>query len=311
MWCCRFHELNRTWAEERMQDHLATWITEADIREIAMRGFNSVRVPVGYWNLIADPYHKFVPVNHHDSLRYIDWLFDITAQLNLTVLLDLHGAPGSQNGMDHSGCNEMPNWLTKHNVDLTLQTVEAMAQRYGHRSNLLGFELVNEPSSLYSIGNHSALVTFFESAYRIIRTHNKECMVVINELYEASYRRWGNALQEPDFYNVIMDFHLYNWQGHYTAEAADRHVQDAKEFGGLIEMYTPLYPIMVGEWCMSTGTVVQVGQRFVTACVRSFEKSFGWYMWNWKIERGVHFDEWDVQYELSQKNGLTPFIEKL
>lgn len=40
-------------------------------------GFNSVRLPIGYWNLIQDPYRKYAPSNHRVSLRYIDWCFDM------------------------------------------------------------------------------------------------------------------------------------------------------------------------------------------------------------------------------------------
>lgn len=63
---------------------------------------------------------------------------------------------------------------------------------------------------------------------------------------------------------------------------------------------------MVGEWCMSTGTKLQVGQSFVTTAVNSFTDSFGWYMWNWKIEHQLGFYEWDVKYQL-ERDLLSPF----
>ncbi len=59
----------------------------------------------------------------------------------------------------------------------------------------------------------------------------------------------------------------------------------------------PRHPVIVGEWCMSTGTVMQVGQPFVNAAVRSFDRTSGWFLWNWKVERGIGFDSWDVQYQ--------------
>lgn len=41
-----------------------------------LMGFNSVRLPIGYWNLMTDPYRKYAPSNHRTSLKYIDWCFD-------------------------------------------------------------------------------------------------------------------------------------------------------------------------------------------------------------------------------------------
>lgn len=65
------------------------------------------------------------------------------------MLLDLHGAPGSQNGIDHSGCSMDPAWIQPDNVAMTLQAIEAMAKRYSGRKNLVGFELLNEPAEKY------------------------------------------------------------------------------------------------------------------------------------------------------------------
>ena len=71
------------------------------------------------------PSHQlYAPADHHDSLRYIDALFDWTARHNLTVMLDLHGGPGSQNGIDHSGCGWSmggPKWTQPTNIHLSLK----------------------------------------------------------------------------------------------------------------------------------------------------------------------------------------------
>ena len=81
-----------------MQHLLQTWIVEKDFKEIAEMGFNSVRLPVGYWNIIADPFNAFAPAKLETSLKYIDWAFEMADKYNLNILLDIHGAPGSQNG---------------------------------------------------------------------------------------------------------------------------------------------------------------------------------------------------------------------
>ena len=59
---------------------------------------------------------------------------------------------------------------------------------------------------------------------------------------------------------------------------------------------------MVGEWSMSTGAVVQVGQAFVDACVRSFQHGVGYYLWTWKVERGWGYDDWDLQFQSESRS---------
>lgn len=296
---------NRKLAEAQMQAHLSTWLTERDFREIAADGFNSVRLPVGYWNLIQDPYKLFVPADVTFSLRYIDWVFDMCAKYGLTVLLDLHGLPGSQNGIDHSGCSMEPAWLERSdNIALTLQTIKVMAQRYGARSNLMGIEIANEPALKYCEDHLPALVDLYQQAYRVIRKYNKTCKIVINELYESCYAAWKDQLREPEYYNVMIDLHLYNWQLPYTAQNAVTHVRNAVAWASTIDEINKHHPVLVGEWCFSTGTVVQAGQPFVEACVNSFDSGMGWYIWNWKIERNIHFDEWNVQLQYELPNGM-------
>ena len=77
--------------------------------------------------------------------------------------------------------------------------------------------------------------------------------------------------------------------------------------------YTDKFPILVGEWCMSTGTYTQAGQSFVDAAVASFSSTSGWFIWNWKVEPGIPFKEWDVQYQMKLwgegKGGLYPLNE--
>jgi hypothetical protein len=87
----RFVAYENKTAETVMLNHLQNWIQEKDLQEISSLGFTSVRVPVGYWNIVEDPYHLFVPMNLSVSDYYLDWLFQTTAKYNLSILLDLHG----------------------------------------------------------------------------------------------------------------------------------------------------------------------------------------------------------------------------
>lgn len=305
--------------EERMQSRLSTWITEEDFRLIKNMGFNSVRLPLGYWNLINDPYSMYAPADHSIAVKYIDFAFDMCDKYGLTLLLDLHGAPGSQNGQDHSGCGMEAAFLDarkmnvtvwdlpyhpqeRDNIELALQAVGEMAARYGHRSCLLGIEILNEPGYNFESEQSAQLLQYYKDAYLTIRQYSSSALVIVNELFSEFYSRSGEMLQEPNFYNVVLDMHLYNWQaGEKEQESNEAHIRDAAEWGGVIQKNAASHPVMVGEFCMSTGTIRQTGQPFVDAEIRAYESSHGWYLWNWKLDRGIGFDEWDVQYQYYEK----------
>ena len=95
-----------------------------------------------------------MPADHHDSLQYIDALFDWTARHNLTVMLDLHGGPGSQNGIDHSGCGWSmggPKWTQPTNIHLSLKVTPRLGP---YQSPYLGpyhLSLKVTPSPTYSL----------------------------------------------------------------------------------------------------------------------------------------------------------------
>ena len=229
----------------------------------------------------------------------------------LSVLLDLHGAPGSQNGQDHSGCNTFgTNWSQPAHIALSLATVDALMARYGHRSALLGIELLNEPSRSLETEQHATLRDFYGRAYKIVRSYSRSAWVVFNCLYEESYVQWERELREPEFVNVVLDLHLYNWQAPFTDMSVAGHVREARKWGGLIRRLGESHPVLVGEWSFSTGTH-QAGQLFADACVSSFSNGLGSYLWSWTVERlqarDVNkncIDEWDVKHQMETASGI-------
>jgi glucan 1,3-beta-glucosidase len=67
--------------------------------DIKSAGLNAVRIPVGYWAVDVRDYEPYVSGQYPYLIRAVQW----ARELGLQVLIDLHGAPGSQNGNDHSG----------------------------------------------------------------------------------------------------------------------------------------------------------------------------------------------------------------
>jgi glucan 1,3-beta-glucosidase len=55
---------------------------------------NHVRIPIGYWAYDIAPHEPFINGQHDYLLKAISW----AQTYNIKVIVDLHGAPGSQNG---------------------------------------------------------------------------------------------------------------------------------------------------------------------------------------------------------------------
>jgi glucan 1,3-beta-glucosidase len=79
--------LGKDAAKSKLSAHWNSWITQDDFNQIAKAGLNHVRIPVGYWSVLArngDPYVQ----GAYDVLgKALDW----ANAAGLKVMIDLHG----------------------------------------------------------------------------------------------------------------------------------------------------------------------------------------------------------------------------
>ena len=181
---CELVRYNRSLADERMRQHLESFVVEEDFAWLAERGFNAVRVPVGYWNAVgAAGGIPYVPASPSMSFTYLDRLFEWGRKHGLAVLLDLHGAPGSQNGADHSGCDsDGVGWHGDASVKLSLAAVETFSRRYAPHPSFLGIELMNEPGWAVE-WDHGQLLEYYTRAHALIQAASPSALVVFNVLF--------------------------------------------------------------------------------------------------------------------------------
>ena len=74
-----------------LRPHWDSWCTFADFQKIASAGFNSVRIPIGYW-----AYANFGEPYTGGAAPYIDAAIEWARALGLKIWIDLHGASRSQ-----------------------------------------------------------------------------------------------------------------------------------------------------------------------------------------------------------------------
>ncbi len=281
--------LGKAAATDRLKKHRETWITADDFKWIADRGFNAVRLPVGYGILEENP--PFIT-----GRETLDRAFSEAKANGLGILLDLHGVPGSQNGMDHSGRSGTLGWhISKENVAHSVRIIEGLAKYCSKFDNLIGLELLNEPRWDVPL---DIIKGYYVEAYAAARKHldKTKTAIVIHDAFRSS--DWQEFMKDSAYSNVRLDTHLYQC---YTDGDRKNDIHAHVEIAGLewkrqLDSMQKNLPAIVGEWSCSldpqsfkglTGFAKEAAIRaYADAQIISFETSSGWFYWTYKIASG-------------------------
>lgn len=217
-------QLSPAMYETRVRIHRSEYITERDFACIARLGLNSVRIPVPYFLFGDRP--LFV-----GCVEELDKAFGWAEKYGISILLDLHTVPMSQNGFDNGGLSGVCRWSQlPREVEFVLQVLEKLACRYGHHPALFGIEPLNEPVSeeLWALmdvprryppvdpemAKGSAPVTlpflqaFYTDAYHRIRPHlAPDKYVVFHDGFHLEV--WKDFFRDSGMKNVALDTHRY------------------------------------------------------------------------------------------------------
>ena len=316
-------ELGLDEATRRLHHHWQTFITRDDFAWLPRTGINAVRLPVGHWLFGPDyPWHRSYGAARHPfvvgGLAIVDQVFQWAAEFGLWVMLDLHAAPGCQNGFDNGGILGVCEWHTDETyISHTLDVLERLAERYGDHPALHGIEALNEPR--WDIPT-DLLKRFTRAAYERIRRHcpAERVSVVFHDGFR-NFREYAGFLQAPEFANVVLDIHRY--------QCFDRHDLDMDIFGHIRktvhEWHTEVdeivrdsgFQVYCGEW--SLGLNLQVVslwaegpfnhalenmdafqmaaalRGYAAAQLLTFEKCDGWFFWTFRTETTPEWSLYD------------------
>lgn len=282
--------------EARIKVHRSEYITERDFVTIKSWGLNAVRIPVPYFIFGDCP--PFIGCTEE-----LDKAFNWAEKHGLSVLIDLHTVPGSQNGFDNGGLSGVCKWAKQpESVEFTLGVLERLAKRYGRRPGLMGIEIVNEPNTESSwntfnieerykpvdaeMAEGSAPVsfeflrTFYMEAYkRLRRWLPVEKAVVFHDGFDLF--RWKDFMREDEFQNVVLDTHQYLMMAEsdgcaQTAEGYAAYIKEHYESG--VEEMQQYFPVICGEWCLfnslGCGCDTKGGQSVLNGVEGTQEETF-------------------------------------
>ncbi|KAL1289966.1 hypothetical protein HN51_058333 [Arachis hypogaea] len=286
-------------AKDVLKRHRNTFITIEDFKFLYKHGINTVRIPVGWWIAFdPDPPSPFIG----GSLDALDNAFLWAQEYDIKCIIDLHAAPGSQNGMEHSASRDgFTGWPdSPDNIQQSLNVIEFLVSRYARNPALLGIELLNEPSA--GTVPLDTLVSYYKQGYQIVRKHSSTAYVIMcqrigmadpMELYQANI---GS-------HNTVLDLHYYNLFDAYFVNMSVgdniQYIYNSRE-GQLKALNSSNSPLVfigewVNEWNVTSGSQKDY-QDFGRAQLEVYNAaSFGWCYWTIKNDR-QHWDfEWNVR----------------
>lgn len=221
--------LGKSLAKDRLEAHWSSFIVEDDLKAIAGLGLNFVRIPVGYWAFQLAPNDPYV----QGAEQYLDLALGWAHKYGLKAWIDLHGAPGSQNGFDNSGLRDSYEFQQDSNLQLTIDILNYIFNKYGgkdYEDVVIGIEILNEP--LGPVLDMNKLMEFYSTAYKNLRDTGSVQNVVLHDAFQ-DYTYFNDKFTlDQSYWNVVIDHHHY--QVFSTAElvkSIDEKVQVACQWG--------------------------------------------------------------------------------
>ncbi|CAG8688597.1 32339_t:CDS:2, partial [Racocetra persica] len=196
-------------AKRQLHKHWSTWVTEKDIVTLDSYGINHLRIPIGYWAFDKVPSEPFVKGAFEYLLKGVLW----AKKYNLKVVLDLHCAPGSQNGFDNSGKQGPVEWQTgaTDNIPRTIKAIKIMTERFSSprfKNTVTAINVLNEPAR--QVAYHFSLKFKYKiyDSYNVIRHINSDILIIYHTAF-LPLNTWQNFLSSSGFDQVVLDTHNY------------------------------------------------------------------------------------------------------
>ncbi len=184
---------------EYTTEHYATFITKADIDNIASMQFDHVRLPIDYEVIETEDGAEIV-----DNYHFIDDTIAWCRQAGLKLVLDVHKTWGySFDNVDKEGLNTL--FSSDEAKDRFLRLWDKLSARYAGYSDSVAMELLNEVVNPEYAESWNELI---KRAVAVIRKNAPDSTIIYGGV------EWNSAgtlklLDPPADNNTILTFHYY------------------------------------------------------------------------------------------------------
>ena len=260
--------------QELLEYYWSCFFTEEDFRIIKEElGMNVIRLPFYYRNILnADLTRQ----TEEEAFAYLDWFVSQAAKQGLYVILDLHGAPGSQNGYEHSGTlvKEAGLWENEAYVAATVDLWDFVSHHYTNTAPELGkwvatYDIMNEPTYTHGGTTTEECWDVFDRIYDTIRENNDAHVITMEGCWDFA------ALPDPADYgweNVQYEYHWYNWQNDLIPYDLFFAYYDTTNQGRDYDV-----PVLIGEF-----TAFEDREAWDQMLDLFDERMYNWTIWNYK-----------------------------
>ena len=250
------------------------FITEGDFERMAALGFNCARLVIYHRAITTEAGGQYTLLD--DRLRYIDKALEWGLAHGVYVVLDLHTAPGGQNGVatvsDVPSTDPVPRLFegptAEANQQATISIWRGLAERYRDNVVVAGYDLLNEPAVSAQLPPNTLpdLVARITSA---IRSVDSDHMIIVEG---DGLAQEFSMFSAPLDANMTYEFHAYALTGFEPWTNPDQK---------LLQPYTTLRaehdrPLWLGEFGENT-------QEWQVKMIGLMEANdIGWALFPWK-----------------------------
>jgi len=243
------------------------WTTQ-DFDNCAEMGMSVIRLPFTYMNLCDD--NGNLKSNAFDRL---DWFVQNCSQRGMYVILDMHGAFGSQNGMDHSGeINDGKQlYYNQSNKDKTLNLWKKIAEHFKGNPAVAAYDILNEPG-IKAAATYSLHWDFYNEIYNTIRSKDSNHIIIMESCWDA------DNLPRPSQYgwtNVAYEYHYYPWSAQNSSDAQKSYFSSKVSD---IANHNYGVPTFVGEF-----TCFEQEEGWKAAMSTFNGQGWHWTTWSYKV----------------------------
>ena len=243
------------------------WTTQ-DFDNCAAMGMSVIRLPFTYMNLCDDNGNL-----KSNAWRRLDWFVSNCSSRGMYVILDMHGAFGSQNGMDHSGeVNDGKQlYYNQGNKNKTLNLWAKIAEHFKGNPAVAAYDILNEPG-IKAAATYSLHWDFYNEIYKTIRSKDSNHIIIMESCWDA------DNLPRPSAYgwtNVAYEYHYYPWSAQNSSDAQKSYFS-----GKVSDIANHNYgvPTFVGEF-----TCFEQAEGWKAAMSTFNGQGWHWTTWSYKV----------------------------
>ena len=281
------------------------WLDERDIKLLADRGYNSVRLPIRASSFLKE--EPGIEWNE-ESFTMLSDVLDWCEKYRIYAIIDLHAATAGQSCLPcDDGVDNAPHFfIDEEAIDRMLILMEEFARRYESRWIIGAYDCINEPLSMTPrmFELLPKLKDFYREMILRFRQFDKKHMFLLNGTQFSSRIEAFDRDYDPECHNWGIAIHAYSM---VSADVASF----AEVFEKCEELNVPL-------WMGETGSLHEHMWQ-TTLYEMLANRGVGYNLWCFKTHVGTNSatvlefkapDGWNLITEYAVNGGAKPSYDK-